>query len=126
MCVFFGFTEPQKFYYTHIAVAADPHAHNVFIVNDAPRTAIAKETTKGITWNQNEWHKIRAERDTKAGTYKLFFDDMTKPIMLAEDKTFANGHIGFGSFDDLGKITNIRIWGTSAETKKTEFFKKAE
>ena len=124
MCLFFGFTGPQKYYYNHIAVAADPNAHNIFIVNDAPRKNFAKETTKGITWGENEWHKVRLERDTKAGTIKTFFDDMTKPIMLAEDRTFLNGHIGFGSFDDVGKVGRIRIWGPSVETKKTEFFQK--
>jgi hypothetical protein len=126
MCVFFGFTAPQKFYYNHIAVAADPNAHNIFIVNEAPRKNFAKETTKGITWGENEWHKVRIERDTKAGTIKSYFDDMTKPIMLAEDKTFTSGHIGFGSFDDVGKVGRIRIWGPSAESAKTEFFKRAE
>jgi hypothetical protein len=126
MCLFFGFTGPQEYYYNHIAVAADPNAHNVFIVNKAPRKNFAKETTKGITWGEREWHKIRAERDTKAGTYKVFFDDFTKPIMLAEDKSFLKGHIGFGSFDDVGMMTNIKIWGPSAETKRAEFFKKAE
>ena len=107
-------------------MAADPNAHNVFIVNDAPRKNFAKETTKGITWGEREWHKIRAERDTQAGTYKVFFDDFSKPIMLAEDKTFLKGHIGFGSFDDIGMVTSIKIWGPSAETKRAEFFKKAE
>lgn len=126
MCLFFGFTGPAQYYYNHIAVAADPNAHNVFIVNGAPRKNFAKETTKGVTWGEREWHKIRAERDTKAGTYKVFFDDMSKPIMLAEDKTFLKGHIGFGSFDDVGMVTNIRIWGPGAETKRAEFFKAAE
>ena len=126
MCLFFGFTGPAKYYYNHLAVAADPNAHNVFIVNDAPRKNFAKETTKGITWGEREWHKIRAERDTQAGTYKVFFDDFSKPIMLAEDKTFLKGHIGFGSFDDVGMVTSIKIWGPSAETKRAEFFKKAE
>jgi len=46
--------------------------------------------------------------------------------MLAEDKTFLKGHLGFGSFDDVGMVTNIKIWGPSAETKRAEFFKKAE
>ena len=126
MCLFFGFTGPAQYYYNHIAVAADPNAHNVFIVNGAPRKNFAKETTKGITWGEREWHKIRAERDTKAGTYKVFFDDFTKPIMLAEDKTFLKGHLGFGSFDDVGMVTNIRIWGPGAETKRAEFFKRSE
>ena len=126
MCLFFGFTGPMGYYYNHIAVGADPNAHNVFIVNNAPRKNFAKETTKGITWGEREWHKVRAERDTQAGTYKLFFNDMSKPIMLAEDKTFTKGHIGFGSFDDVGMVTGIKIWGPSVDTKKTEFFKRTD
>jgi len=39
--------------------------------------------------------------------------------MQAEDKQFRAGQIGFGSFDDTGMIDNIRIWGTSFETRKT-------
>src|SRR5262249_20281689 len=44
MCLFFGFQSPTNFYYAHIATAADEHAHNVFIVNGAPRTKIARQT----------------------------------------------------------------------------------
>lgn len=124
MCLFFGFTGPMGYYYNHIAVGADPNAHNVFIVNGAPRKNIAKETTKGITWGEREWHKVRAERDTQAGTYRVFFDG--QPLMLAEDKTFLKGHLGFGSFDDIGMVTSIKVWGPSVETKKTEFFKRAD
>jgi len=122
MCLFFGVTDPSKFYYVHIATAADPNAHNVFIVNNQPRKNIAKETTKGVNWGLGVWHKVRIERLASAGTIRVFFDDLTKPIMLAEDKTFASGFIGFGSFDDTGKVDNIRIWGPRVETKKTEFY----
>ncbi len=123
MCLFFGFTGPMGYYYNHIAVAADPNAHNVFIVNHAPRKNIAKETTKGSTWGERVWHKVRAERDTQAGTYRVFFDG--QPLMLAEDKTFPKGYIGFGSFDDIGMVTSIKVWGPSVEAKPTEFFKRA-
>ncbi|MBI2946238.1 MAG: hypothetical protein HYY23_01225 [Verrucomicrobia bacterium] len=122
MVLFFGFKDPGKFYYAHIATAADPNAHNIFIVNDKPRTNIAKETTKGVNWGLNVWHKIRLERKLSDGTIKVYFDDLTKPIMVAEDKTFGAGCIGFGSFDDTGKVDNIRIWGAAVEAKKTEFF----
>ena len=47
-----------------------------------------------------------------------------EPIMVAEDKTFGAGCIGFGSFDDTGKVDNIRIWGPSMEAKRTELFKR--
>src|SRR6185436_10936468 len=45
MCVFFGFQETNRFYYTHIAVKpdavkAESHAHDIFIVNDGPRLAL--------------------------------------------------------------------------------------
>jgi hypothetical protein len=125
MCLFYGFTNPDRFYYTHIAVAADPHAHNIFIVKDAPRKAIARETTKGITWQEGKWHKVRIERKSAEGTIRVWFDDMSKPLMVTEDKTFPEGHVGVGSFDDTGRIDNIRIWGTKMEAKKTEFFRRA-
>jgi hypothetical protein len=123
MCLFFGLAEPQKFYYVHIARAADMNAHNVFIVNDAPRKNFAKETTKGVDWKADNWHKVRLVRDTAKGTVEVYFDDMTKPVMKAEDKTFAAGHIGFGSFDDTGRVRNIRVSGLKAEDKKADFFK---
>jgi hypothetical protein len=127
MCLFFGFAATNKFYYTHIAMRADPvkkdsHAHDIFIVNDAPRLAIAADTTKGVEWGQNQWHKIRVERKTSAGSIKVYFDDMTKPIMTAVDKTFSKGWIGFGSFDDTGKFDNIKIWAPSVEKKPVDFF----
>ncbi len=124
LCLFFGFQEPSKFYYAHIATAADDHAHNVFIVNDAPRIKIAKETTQGVNWGLEAWHKLRLERKASDGSIKVYFDDLTKPIMVAEDKTFVSGYIGFGSFDDTGKVDNIKIWGPSVETKKAGFFAK--
>jgi hypothetical protein len=123
MCLFFGFKNPTNFYYTHIATAADDHAHNIFIVKNAPRTKIARETTKGVNWGLNVWHKVRLERKVVDGTITVYFDDLTKPIMVAEDRTFGAGSIGFGSFDDTGKVDNIRIWGPAVETRRTEFFK---
>lgn len=126
MCLFFGVQNPTNFYYTHIATAADPNAHNVFIVKNAPRKNFATETTKGVNWGLNVWHKVRLERDTKAGLIRVYFDNLSEPIMTAEDKTFTSGGIGFGSFDDTGMIDNIRIWGPSVETKKTDFYKRPE
>jgi hypothetical protein len=123
MCFFYGYQGPAKFYYTHIATKPDDHAHNCFIVNDAPRTKFAKEVNGGVDWGLGVWHKVRIERKASSGTVRVYFDDMAKPIMIAEEKTFGPGAIGFGSFDDTGKITNIRVWSTSAETKKTPAFK---
>jgi hypothetical protein len=126
LCLFFGFQNPTNFYYVHIASAADEHAHNIFLVKNAPRTKIAKETTKGVNWGAGIWHKVRLERRISDGMIKVYFDDMTLPIMFATDHSLGAGYVGFGSFDDTGKFDNIKIWGPALEDRKTEFFKHAE
>ncbi|HUR47688.1 MAG TPA: hypothetical protein VMZ27_17525 [Candidatus Saccharimonadales bacterium] len=131
MCLFFGFLATNKFYYTHIAVKPDPikaesHAHDIFIVNDAPRLAIAKEVSNGVTWGDKTWHKLRVERKLSDGSINVYFDDMSKPIMTGADKTFGEGYIGFGSFDDTGMIDNIKIYSPKVSKKKTQFFRRSE
>lgn len=117
LCFIYGFNGPTKFYYTHIAVAPDPHAHNCFIVNEKERTAIGTEVSKGVTWGVNEWHHVRILRRGSDGTTEVFFDDMTKPIMRASDKTFTGGYVGLGSFDDKGKFKNVRVYAPAVEEK---------
>jgi hypothetical protein len=117
MCLYFGFESPSRFYYAHMATAADDHAHNVFVVREQPRTKIGTETTKGVDWGQNAWHRVRIERTLADGLIKVYFDDLQRPIMVARDRTLGAGYIGFGSFDDTGMIDNIRIWGPSLELK---------
>jgi hypothetical protein len=114
MCLFFNFRNPTNFYYAHIATSADANAHNIFRVQNAPRTNIASQTTKGIDWGRDVWHHVRIHRQTATGSITVFFDDMTQPLMIAQDRAFDWGWIGFGSFDDTGKVDNIRIWGPDA------------
>ena len=129
MCLFFGFEATNRYYYTHIAARPDPikaesHAHDIFIVNDAPRLAIAETISPGVIWGENTWHQLRVERRLADGTIKIYFDDLTKPIMVGHDRTFGAGYVGFGSFDDTGKIDEIRIYGPASGTKKTSFFQR--
>ncbi len=118
MCLFFGMQDPAHFYYVHLATAADDHAHNVFLVNGAPRTKIARRTTKGVEWGLGVWHTVRLERRVGDGTIRVFFDDRREPVMVAEDRTFGAGWVGFGSFDDTGKVDNIRIWSPAEPEAK--------
>lgn len=124
MVIVYGFQDPAHFYYTHIATAADDHAHNCFIVNNAPRKKFAREVTKGVNWGLGVWHRVRLERKASNGTVRVFFDDVDRPIMTGEDKTFGAGAIGFGSFDDTGKVANIKVWGAAVETKPVPPFAK--
>jgi hypothetical protein len=114
MCIFYGWQDPAHFYYTHIALNADPHSNSIFLVNDAPRVSIANWRTDGTRWKDDTYHTVRIVRDTDMGTIKVYFDDMNQPIMVAEDKHFRMGRVGFGSFDDTGRVDDVRIWGWRA------------
>lgn len=122
MCVFFNFQDPSHFYYAHIATATDDHAHNIFIVNGADRKKISTRTTSGHDWGKDQWHKVKLVRDAASGLIELHIND--ENIMEANDKTFTAGHVGFGSFDDTGRIDNISVTGEPIATEKTAFFKK--
>lgn len=111
LCLFFGYQGPGQFYYVHLASVADETAHNVFIVDGADRRNIASRTTSGVEWGDGDWHRVRLERRLPEGTIRVFFDDMSTPIMVAEDRTFLWGMVGVGSFDDVGRVRNLAVWG---------------
>ena len=124
LCLFFGFESPERYYYVHLGKKADMNANNVFIVNGAARKNIATETTQGVEWKKGEWHTARLVRQASTGKIEVYFDDMTKPIMKAEDKTFQTGFVGFGSFDDTGRFRRV-VLNTKNLTigKQADFFK---
>ncbi len=122
LCLFFGVQSATQFYYVHLATKADDHAHNVFRVDNAPRTKIASQTTAGIDWGRDVWHKVKIEREVSSGAVRVYFDDMETPIMVAEDKTFGIGRIGFGSFDDQGKLRNLRIRGSELVSAESTIY----
>lgn len=120
MCIIFGFQDPSHFYYAHVATKGDDNAHQIMLVNSAPRAKISTFTTEGVAWGQNIWHKLRVDRNMEEGTIKVFFDGTL--VEEANDKTFGKGYIGFGSFDDSGKIDNIKVWSKDVEKKPATFF----
>lgn len=114
MCLFYNFQNRSQFYYTHISSTSDAHAHQIFIVNNKPRTKISKTTTKGHKWSSKKWHQVRLVRDIDSGRIEIYVNDMNRPIMTAEDKTFGWGRVGVGSFDDTGRVSNVRIYAKEA------------
>jgi hypothetical protein len=110
MCLFFGYQDPAHFYYVHLGKKADDHANQIFIVNGAARTKISKTSTPGTPWD-DDWHRVKIVRRVRDGSIAIFFDDMKTPIMTAEDKTFAWGRVGLGSFDDTGNWDDVKLHG---------------
>ena len=109
LCLFFGYQDDAQLYYVHFGKKADDHANQVFIVNAAARKKISTKTTAGTPWTDS-WHRARIVRVAETGEISVFFDDLTTPVMTATDKTFAEGRVGFGSFDDIGNFDEIRIY----------------
>jgi hypothetical protein len=122
MCIIFGFQDPSHFYYSHVATKMDDNAHQIMIVNEAARRKISTFTTNGVEWGQEIWHTLTLERNIEEGTIRIFFDNVL--VEESTDKTFATGYIGFGSFDDSGKIDNVRVWAKAAVKKPAVFFEK--
>lgn len=104
LCLVFGFESAARYYYVHMATTPDANAHNVFLVDGAPRRNLLPAQERGVEWGQEEWHHVRLVRDVDAGTVRVYFDDMTEPVLQAEDTTIEWGRIGFGSFDDTGRF----------------------
>lgn len=123
-CLFFGFQDPQHFYYVHLAPTPDANAHNVFIVNDAARKNLLEPQKKGIAWKKDTWHKLRLLRQGSTGKIAVYFDDFTTPVLTADDKTFAKGFVGFGSFDDTARFRNLRVSAKNLTIdNQADFFK---
>jgi len=114
VCLFFGYQDPAHFYYVHLGKNPDPNSSQIMIVNGAPRTMITKNKSPGVPWD-DQWHDVKIVRRVGDGTIEVYFDDMTKPIMIAEDKTFTWGRIGLGTFDDTANFDALKLRGNKAE-----------
>ena len=108
ICVFFGHQDAANFYYVHIGARPDPNSGQIMLVKDAPRRAIT-DNNQPIPWTDG-WHQMKLVRSVEEGTIAVYFDDMEKPWLTVDDKTFGKGRIGFGSFDDLADFTDIRLY----------------
>lgn len=106
----FGYQDPAHFYYVHLGKQTDDHANQIFIVHDKPRTKISAKTTSGTPWD-DQWHNVKIVRKVSDGTIAVYFDDLTTPAMTAQDKTFAWGRIGLGSFDDTTDWDDLKLVG---------------
>ena len=113
LCFAFGRAAENRFYYAHLGEKADEPHHQIHIVDNADRKAITTFRTGGTPWKEGTWHHIKIVRNTATGDIGVWFDDMEKPVLTAQDKTLEWGKIGLGSFDDLGEFRNVRIKGIS-------------
>ena len=109
-CAFFNYQNPDQFYYVHTGLKPDPHSGQIMIVNKAARKAMTQNKNE-TPWKENVWHQVKIVRDSKSGSIEIYFDDMEKPYMQVNDKTFGKGRIGIGSFDDFNNFDDVKVYG---------------
>ena len=116
--IVFGYRSDTEFYYAHLSADNTVEGHNgIFKVDDADRERI------DLQWNGRSrganpaivdagWHDVRVTRLPATGEIAVYLDGSRDPLMTAVDRTFPSGRVGFGSFDDIGRIRDIVLRGT--------------
>jgi hypothetical protein len=107
-CIFFGYRDPEHFYYVHLGAKPDPASGQIMIVDGAPRRPLTKNE-KPVPWD-DAWHVVKLVRTGGTGAIAVYFDDMQTPLMAVEDRTFRKGRIGIGSFDDMNAFDDVKIY----------------
>jgi hypothetical protein len=108
-----------EFYYVHLCTDNAIYPHNgVFKVHNADRERIDRQ------WNgsrgpepavaDEEWHDVRVTHRGGTGEIAVYLDGSADPLMTARDTTFGSGRVGFGSFDNRGRLRDLSVSGTPA------------
>ncbi|AXF58003.1 hypothetical protein DT065_14015 [Salicibibacter kimchii] len=116
----FGYQSDTEFYYAHLSEDNGIYAHNgIFVVNNDDRERIddqwdgSEGPPPAIT--DQEYNQVRITHDVETGDIAVFMGGSDEPLMTANDTTFDNGRIGFGSFDDIGTIRDLTVTGSSEQ-----------
>jgi hypothetical protein len=118
--IVFGHRSDTEFYYAHLSTDNTIYPHNgIFKVNNADRERI------DVQWNGRsrganpavvdaKWHDVKVRHLPATGEVAVYLDGAKDPLMTARDTTFSSGRVGFGSFDNVGRMRDLRVTGTPA------------
>lgn len=132
----FGYRDPGNFYYAHYAYAPSDRSHVFAKVDDAPRFTFFQSRTQGVPWTMG-WQTLRLVRKFRAGVLEAYVDDMTRPVLVADDLTYRGslflyeeavafsgrnvpvtgterfewGRLGIGSFQGILDYDDVRVYG---------------
>lgn len=118
--IVFGWQSDTNFYYAHLSQDNTIYPHNgIFKVNGADRERIddqwngrSRGANPSIT--DSDWHKVRVVHLPDTGEIAAYLDGSKDPVMTASDTTFTSGRVGFGSFDNQGRLRRMTVTGTPA------------
>jgi hypothetical protein len=116
--IVFGHRSDTEFYYAHLSSDNTIYPHNgIFVVNNADRVRI-EDQWNGVIGAQPAvsdaaWHRVEVVHCATTGEIAVYVDGENIPRMTALDKTFNSGRVGFGSFDNIGRLRDLRVTGTA-------------
>jgi hypothetical protein len=118
--IVFGYKSDTEFYYAHLSTDNTIYPHNgIFKVNNADRERIdyqwngrSRGANPAVT--DAEWHDVKVKHLPATGEIAVYLDGATDPLMTARDTTFSSGRVGFGSFDNIGRLRYLKVTGTPA------------
>lgn len=110
----FGWKSDTEYYYTHLSQDNTIYAHNgIFKVDGADRERIDDQWDGEVgappAVTDEEWHDVRVVRCADSGDIAVYVDGLDAPLFTANDDTFSEGRVGFGSFDNFGRLRNLSV-----------------
>ncbi|PSL00283.1 hypothetical protein CLV63_102410 [Murinocardiopsis flavida] len=117
--VLFGYRSPTEFYYAHLSQDNTIYPHNgIFKVDGADRERIDDQWDGEVgappAITDAEYHPVSVRHDPRSGRIAVFVDGAKRPLMTAKDRTFDSGRVGFGSFDNYGRLRALKVTGRPA------------
>ncbi|WP_152189133.1 PQQ-dependent sugar dehydrogenase [Georgenia satyanarayanai] len=112
--IVFGWQSDTEYYYAHISQDNAIYAHNgIFKVDNKDRERIDDQWDGSIgappAITDEEWHDVRVVHCAGTGEIAVWVDGDDTPLMTATDTTFDSGQIGFGSFDNTGRMRDLVV-----------------
>lgn len=112
-------TSPTRFHYAHLSQDNTIYPHNgIFRVDDADRVRIDDQWDGAVgappAIDDTDWHRVLLSVDVRTGRIAVRLDGAREPLLTATDRTFTGGRIGFGSFDNHGRVRGLVALGTVA------------
>jgi glucose/arabinose dehydrogenase len=117
--IVFGYQSDTQFYYAHLSSDNTIYPHNgIFVVNNADRLRIDDQ------WNPErslgappaitdaDWHRVRVTHCAATGEIAVYVDGARRPLMTTVNTAFGAGRVGFGSFDNIGRLRDLNVTGT--------------
>jgi Glucose / Sorbosone dehydrogenase len=116
--IVFGYQSDTQFYYAHLSSDNTILPHNgIFVVNNADRARIEDQwdpiLSRGAppAISDTAWHRVRVAHCADSGEIAVYVDGSKTPLMTTVDHTFGAGRVGFGSFDNIGRLRDLTVTG---------------